>query len=406
MHIGMPRAAWLLLVAVATFATEARADKGAAKRHYERGTRAYNLGRFDRAVRHFEQAYEAHPAPVFLFNIAQAHRLAGHCDKATFFYRRYLSADPDTRARAEIEDHLAELAPCAEERARDADAAAGDATTARGRAPHTTAAERTTAERSGARGGAPENRVTPGPRGAADSAPTAAGASGGAAPGPSSGGAPAPNGASGAAPGSNTSVSPPSPPRGPSTDGDPHATASTSIRAPRDAVVEARFEGGAAFLLLGDLDVPVQGAASVTAGHPIRFDRFAITVGAFADLTSVPYEGASSGTALLFAFGLGADARYFLVDRVALRAGAGLGVLLLSGLDAGNPITRGGNPTDGALSMFAMRGQLGVDVFLNDHVALAFTPLSVGFSPRRDDLADAVQRVLRVELVGGLAIFL
>lgn len=361
---AMARVAAMVAVAILAFASPARADKDAAKRHFERGTRAYNLGRFEQAIDHFEQAYEAHPAPVFLFNIAQAHRLAGHCDKATFFYRRFLSEDPDTRARAEIEQHVASLAECAEAEAK-AEAARVDEEPTRNRteAPSTplTVASRVDPEAGTSETGAPGDGPPPDPRGV-------------------------------------TPV--------PAEQGATERLESAQIIAPRDAWLEARLEGGAAVLLLGDLDVPVQGAAAVTAGYPVRFERLALTCGLFANLTSVPYEGASSGTALLVAFGAHADARYFVAERVALRAGAGAGVLLLSGLESGNPITKNGNPTSGALSLFALRAQLGVDVFLNDHVALALTPVSIGFSPRRSDLAEAITRVLRIELVGGLAIFL
>lgn len=317
---AMRRLVTVVAFAVVLAAGPAFADKSAAKDHYERGTRAYNLGRFDQAIDHFARAYEAHPSPVFLFNIAQAHRLAGHCEKAAFFYRRYLSEEPDSPARAEIEGHLRTLADCAEEE-----------------------------------------------------------------PPP-----PAP---------------PPPPPKSTSP-----VTTSTSPtpRAPPPAApwVELRLEGGAAFLSLGDVDVPVQAAAAVAVGHPFRFDALSVTPALFAQFTSVPYEGGSSGTALLFGVGAGADVRYHLGERVALRGGVGLGVLLLSGLDEGNPITRDGNPASGALSLLTLRGQLGLDVFFNERVALALTPVSVGFSPRRDDFADGVKRVLRFELLGGLVVFL
>ncbi len=329
MRRAMRRLVTVVAFAVVFAASPAFADKRTAKDHYERGTRAYNLGRFERAIDHFSRAYEAHASPVFLFNIAQAHRLAGHCDKAAFFYRRYLSEDPETPARAEIEGHLETLAACEEE--------------------------------------APDPPPGPAPE-----------------PGP---------------PPETTSPAPAPPPA-------PTSVATPVAPPPRAPWVELRLEGGAAFLSLGDVDVPVQAAAAVTAGHPFRFDRFSVTPAVFAQFTSVPYEGASTGTALLFGVGAGVDLRYRLGEHVALRGGVGLGALLLSGLDAGNPITRDGNPATGALSLLTARGQLGLDVFFNDRVALALTPVSVGFSPRRDDFADGVKRVLRFELLGGLVVFL
>lgn len=325
---AMRRLVTIVAFAVVFTAGPAHADKSAAKDHYERGTRAYNLGRFDQAIDHFARAYEAHPSPVFLFNIAQAHRLAGHCEKAAFFYRRYLSEEPDSPARAEIDGHLRTLADCAQEEPK-----------APPPAPPPPPPESTSPKAA-----SPVSTSTP----------------------------PAP---------------PPTPP-------------------PAAPWIELRLEGGAAFLSLGEVDVPAQAAAAVAVGHPFRFDALSVTPAVFAQFTSVPYEGGSSGTALLFGVGAGADVRYHLGERVALRGGVGLGVLLLSGLEEGNPITRDGNPATGALSLITARGQLGLDVFFNERVALAITPVSVGFSPRREDFAHGVKRVLRFELLGGLVVFL
>src|SRR6185436_7304790 len=60
-----------------------------ADEYFNRGNTAYNLGRFDEAVQHFTKAYELWSQPEFLYNIAQAHRLAGHCKQALHFYKRF-----------------------------------------------------------------------------------------------------------------------------------------------------------------------------------------------------------------------------------------------------------------------------------------------------------------------------
>src|SRR4051812_33273391 len=65
-------------------------DTNAARTHYERGTRFYDLGKYDDAVHEFEAAYEAKGDPAFLYNLAQSHRLAGHVDEALRYYRTYL----------------------------------------------------------------------------------------------------------------------------------------------------------------------------------------------------------------------------------------------------------------------------------------------------------------------------
>ena len=48
-----------------------------ARQHYQAGTAAFNLGDFPKAVIEYKAAYTAKQDPTFLYNIAQAARLAG-----------------------------------------------------------------------------------------------------------------------------------------------------------------------------------------------------------------------------------------------------------------------------------------------------------------------------------------
>jgi tetratricopeptide (TPR) repeat protein len=84
-------------------------DKTASREHWERGTKFYDLGKFDDAIREFEAAYEAKSDPAFLYNLAQSHRLAGHNAEALRFYRTYLRYVPKAANRADIEDRIKEL---------------------------------------------------------------------------------------------------------------------------------------------------------------------------------------------------------------------------------------------------------------------------------------------------------
>ena len=91
-------------------------DKTAARDHWERGTKFYDLGKYDDAIREFEAAYEAKGDPAFLFNLAQSHRLAGHANDALRFYRTYLRYVPKAPNRADIEEHIKELEKTVAER--------------------------------------------------------------------------------------------------------------------------------------------------------------------------------------------------------------------------------------------------------------------------------------------------
>jgi hypothetical protein len=100
----------VILVAMFSVAVPARAeDKTAARDHWERGTKFYDLGKYDDAIREFEAAYQAKGDPAFLYNLAQSHRLAGHPGDSLRFYRTYLRYVPKAANRADIEDRIKEL---------------------------------------------------------------------------------------------------------------------------------------------------------------------------------------------------------------------------------------------------------------------------------------------------------
>lgn len=65
-----------------------------AKPHVDAGVQAYNSADYKTAIAEFEIAYGIDADPVILYAWAQAHRLAGNCDKALELYRRYLETKP------------------------------------------------------------------------------------------------------------------------------------------------------------------------------------------------------------------------------------------------------------------------------------------------------------------------
>jgi tetratricopeptide (TPR) repeat protein len=71
---------------------------------------AYNLGYYDDAARHYEEAYRQVPDPALLFNIGQSYRLAGKPDRAITAYRSYLRTAPaDAANRGQVEKRIPEL---------------------------------------------------------------------------------------------------------------------------------------------------------------------------------------------------------------------------------------------------------------------------------------------------------
>src|SRR5262245_58294103 len=111
------RPASLLLACAVLLSTAAPAqaqsqpigNKKKALELYDKAKIQYDLGHWKQAIELWVQAYETYNAPEFLFNIAQAYRQDGNCERALFFYRRYLATRPNAPNRAEVEGFMKEL---------------------------------------------------------------------------------------------------------------------------------------------------------------------------------------------------------------------------------------------------------------------------------------------------------
>lgn len=69
-------------------------DKRAAKKLVDEGIAAQRAKDYDKAIELYQKAFALVPHPILLFDIGQAHRLAGHLEQAVPFYERYLALDP------------------------------------------------------------------------------------------------------------------------------------------------------------------------------------------------------------------------------------------------------------------------------------------------------------------------
>lgn len=110
-------AALLLLVGVTlaagpqqAWAEEVSAEtKAQAGQAFGRGMKRYQAKEYADAIAEWEGGYRLIPQPVFLYNIAQAHRLAGDAPKALSMYRRYLRESPTAPNRGEVEERIKAL---------------------------------------------------------------------------------------------------------------------------------------------------------------------------------------------------------------------------------------------------------------------------------------------------------
>src|SRR5689334_9160391 len=86
--------------------TEAEVE---AKKLFDDGNTSFRLGEYDAAIDAYKKGFRLVPRPIFLYNIAQAHRLAGRLKEAVTFYKSYVNAAPDADDRAEVDARIAEL---------------------------------------------------------------------------------------------------------------------------------------------------------------------------------------------------------------------------------------------------------------------------------------------------------
>jgi len=100
----------VILLVLATGVASAQAPD--AEQLYKDGQTAYDAKRYDDAIAAWSKSYELSRLPALVFNLAQAHRLAGHCAKAVESYKKFLSLDPQSDERPAAEQFLRELEPC------------------------------------------------------------------------------------------------------------------------------------------------------------------------------------------------------------------------------------------------------------------------------------------------------
>jgi hypothetical protein len=77
---------------------------------YAKGKRHFDIAEYAAAIAAWKEAYLLSSEPLLLFNIAQAHRLAGDCGQANRFYLNYKRVAPRPANQAELDSAMAKCA--------------------------------------------------------------------------------------------------------------------------------------------------------------------------------------------------------------------------------------------------------------------------------------------------------
>jgi len=322
-----------------------------ARAHFEKGNAAYNLVKFSEAIDWYTRAYEAWPNPDFLYNVAQAHRQAGHCSQALYLYNRYLQIKEREKddalskeERTTIERFIKELTDCEKLIKAKPDGP---------KSPSATSAARTTQS-------ADAPALPP-------AAPIVSPAS---APPPPEGSTPAL-----AAP-----------------------TAALEHRADADkaepsgapltpTLLSMYATGGVAmFSASGGVSMSAQPSFALGAGYPVPVGPVLLDVGARASYSPIPYVAMNmTSRASLVGIRATVGAIYRVNAKLAVRGDAGLGVLLLRGLGTGNALTD--DAAAGAFTMPSLRVGVAAEYAVTPNLVATVAPIGVGFSPASDRLA-------------------
>jgi hypothetical protein len=348
-------------------------NKKKALELYDKAKIQYDLGHWKQAIELWVQAYETYNAPEFLFNIAQAYRQDGNCERALFFYRRYLATRPNAPNRAEVEGFMKELeAKC----------------------------KPTAATPGGPKPGGPR----PGGEGTGPSAGTEPSGK------PAIGTTKPTTGPSAGNPGRGPDVADTTEVDGGEEDGEEIEDSddyeqSVSVVADRPHIFAARVAAGPSFPSLGPLDVSTVASFSVSVGHPFYVGKFVIEPGVLVTYTPLPWEvtaSMTSGTAGLTGLLADLGASYEFIPSLSGRIDLGAGALLFSGLDEpGNPFLE---PPDfveeGAIPLFNARVALGAEYAVTTNFTILAQPVVFSYSPS-SPLRDSIDKITRFEMLVG-----
>ena len=375
-----------LLVAAtsATALAQPTGDKKKALDLYDKGNTQYNLGRWKQAIELFTQAYEVYNAPEFLFNIAQAHRQDGNCSEALFFYRRYLANKPNATNKAEVDGFIKELD--------------GKCTEATG----TTTGTGTTGTGTTGTTGTGTGKTGTGTTGTGTSGTGTTGTGTG-----TTGTGKTGTGKTGTTRTADTTTTVDNDDDDTEVDDDDDSI-DVSETGGKPHLFTASLGVGPSFMTSGDLNKPVHMSFALGAGYPIAIDKASFEPGVLVTYSPIPWEGEVdgmevTGTAGLTALMANAAGGYPIVPSLpalSARAEVGLGVLVMSGLERGNPFLESNQFADGSIAMFHARIALGADYMVTPNLAVFAQPVVFSFSPA-SKLRDEISSVTRYEILFG-----
>jgi hypothetical protein len=400
---------WAAAPATAHAQECSKAAQKAAEAKYDTADKAYNLGKWDDAIKAFEDAFESCPNQWYLYGMAQAYRKADNCTKALFFYKRYLAfAEREEKdRRTDIEEKVSSVfIPELEGKCKDT---------------------RNTPPEDIPKGG---GNHPPKGNGTGNTPPKGNGTGNHPPKGNGTGNTPPKGNGTGNTPpkGNGTGNTPPKgngtgnhPPKGNGTGNTPPKgngqVATTDddddddddddyvvATAPSAKLISSDAELGAAVItgLGSGVNVPAQFDLRLGAGYPLHFGKIELVAGGLIGYTPIPWDAnGMSGSTSLFSLLANGSVGYPVIPKLNVRGELGMGVQWWTGLKAGNPFTMDFAETTGALGMFNLRFALGAEYLVTRNIVVTATLPGISYSPAPSNMRDGLSSVTRIEFLVG-----
>ncbi len=359
---------------------------------FKEGDDQYNLGNFSGAVEAFKKAFEtetdAAKKPAYLYNIAQAYRLAKDCKNSLFFYKRFMALRGNDTARplkpairAEVDGRIIELETCVKQ--QDASAARQpdtilnpDGTKPDGTKPDGTKPDGTKPDGTKPDGTKPDGTKPDGtkPDGTKPDGTKPDGTK--------------PDDGDGDGDG----------------DGDP---VDGTANPPPLQHIAIRIGGGAGIPIIPDTSSRLGPTGTISVGYLLPITApVALEVGAGFSFASVGFDlegnaGEEHGRLMsLFAFGA---ATKTVATAISIRGELGIGAGFFAGLTGGNPYTVGALTTDGPLTMALVRAAVSVNYAMTPKIGFWVSPLTFSYSPTPDsNFRSDVSMISRLDFLAGV----
>jgi hypothetical protein len=137
----------------------------------------------------------------------------------------------------------------------------------------------------------------------------------------------------------------------------------------------------------------------VGAGYPLPAGPIRLDLGARVSYSPILYDAMSTtNRASLIGLRATIGATYRVNTQFAVRGDAGVGVVMLRGLERGNALTDDGRP--GAFAMPSVRVGVAAEYAVTPNLVATVAPLGVGFSPAPDQLV--ISSLVQIEVLVGL----